>query len=568
VKKLCSTIIIIFLIFSLIGLGGCNMASGDLGQDTTTSTSIKVNYVYSGVYAVGIERVGGSYVMIVDNSYPTLKSGSGSHTWGGLQPNTSYTFNLKGIDVNLDIVTLASKHYHTTSGGGDGGDGGDGDEPPPPPTPSGTLSGEATGATTASLNYSYAHGSSVSLFRGNDLLQTFGSGSGSGVYEDSELDPETEYTYYLRNGTEVGSTKLAQASINTPELPSRGTLSAQPVDSDNIDLTYTFADCENASLFRGSTKIKTFGSGAGSGVYRDTDLNADTSYTYYLRNGTSVEDDELATASASTTEEPRKSVVRQGRVLPLNSQIHIFDNTLTKIGVLEDYEYLYWTFKYRNFGSFKLIVNRYKFNTEYLSKGNILALYVAGYFRAAIIESVEIGLTEKGKISENYIIMGRGLGGLFAERIALNDTGEGTGYDSQNTFAETAMRHYINLNCMDADDADRNYSLLYLEDPDGERGGTIKYDARFQYINELLEEISLASGLGWEVILDPDNKRLVFQIIEGVDRSSGNGENSVVISATWAAREKPTKEHWWKSLKMASLILTRVGGNFLLMAGI
>jgi len=499
------------------------MASGALGQDTTTSTSIKVNYVYSNARYVHLSG-GGDEIRLGSGS--DYGSGSGSHIYTGLSPNTSYEFELSADDFS---IILAIKTYHTTSGGGDGGDGGDGGSPPPPPTPHGSLSGEATGATTSSLNYSYSIGTNVSLFRGSDLLETFGSGSGSGVYEDSELDPETEYTYYLRNGTEVGSQLLASASINTPELPSRGTLSAQAVDSDNIDLTYTFADCEDASLFRGSTKIKTFGSGAGSGVYRDTDLDADTSYTYYLRNGTSEEDDELATDSTSTTEEPRKSVIRQGRVLPLTSQITIFDNTITRLGILENYEYFYGTFKYRNFGSFKLIVNRYKSNTDYLSKGNILALYVAGYFRAAIIESVEIGLTEKGKISENYIVMGRGLGGLFAERIALNDTDGGTGYDSQNTFAETAMRHYINLNCMDADDADRNYPLLYLEDPDGERGGNIKYDARFQYINELLEEISLASDLGWEVVLDPDNKRLVFQIIEGVDRSSDNGENSVVM---------------------------------------
>lgn len=502
-------------------IGENNMASGNLGQDTTTSTSIKVNYVYNNARYVHLSG-GGDEIRIGSGS--GYGSGSGSHTYTGLSPNTSYEFELTADDF---AITLCVKTFKTSASGGGG-------EPPPPPPPppkkpSGTLSAEATGATTASLNYSYKRGTSVSLFRGSTKLQTFGSGNGSGVYEDSELEPETEYTYYLRNGTSPSSTKLAQATINTPELPSRGTLSAQPVDSDNIDLTYTFADCENASLFRGSTKIKTFGSGAGSGVYRDTDLNADTSYTYYLRNGTSEEDDLLDSDSASTLEEPRQSVIRQGRVLPLTSQVTIFDTTLTRIGIMEDYEYLSWLFKYRNFGNFKLLVNRYKANTEYLSKGNVLSLYVAGYYRAAIIESIEIGLTEQGKISENYIIMGRGLGGLFAERIALNDTDGGTGYDSQNTFAETAMRHYINLNCMDADNADRNYPLLYLEDPDGERGGNIKYDARFQYINELLEEISLASGLGWEVILDSDNKRMVFQIIEGVDRSSGNGENSVVM---------------------------------------
>ncbi|MBA7537696.1 hypothetical protein ES705_29965 [subsurface metagenome] len=90
------------------------------------------------------------------------------------------------------------------------------------------------------------------------------------------------------------------------------------------------------------------------------------------------------------------------------------------------------------------------------------------------------------------------------------------------------MRHYVNVNCMDATNPDRNYPLLFLETSDLQRGGVIKYDARFQVISELLEEISLASGLGWEIVLDPTNKRMVFMIIEGVDRSFENGVNSPV----------------------------------------
>jgi len=248
-----------------------------------------------------------------------------------------------------------------------------------------------------------------------------------------------------------------------------------------------------------------------------------------MRNGAAITVTLPAIALAKTAKKARTTIIEQGRILPLSSQITVFDSTLTRVALIEDYEYLYWTFKFRKFGNFKLIINRYKPNTSYLIKGNVLALYIAGYYRAAIIESIEIGLTDKGKISENYTISGRELGGLFAERIALHVTDSGTGYDSQSTYAETAMRHYINYNCMDAVDTDRNYSLLFLETPDGERGGAVKYDARFQYISEICEEISLASGIGWEVVLDPTNKRMVFKIIEGLDRSYGNGVNSVVI---------------------------------------
>ncbi len=495
------------------------MSAGSLSL-SVSGTTINCNYSYSGIasdrkFCLYMKKTGSA------STPPTLfyppPSGSGVKSFAGLEPYTNYTFYCYDYKNSSTYTQLDVKSATTGS-----------DAPPPPPTPSGTLSGQSTGATTASLNYSYANGSSVSLFRGSDLLQTFGSGSGSGVYEDSELTPETQYTYTLRNGATIGSTLLATAVINTPELPAEGTLSAQTVDSSTIDLTYSFHDGEDVSLFRDGERIKSFGSGSGSGIYRDTGLTANTSYSYALRNGTSATDYLLATTSAKTLRTARQSIIKQGKILPLSSQLYIFDSTLKKVGLLEDYEYLYWNYKFRKPGNFKLIINRYKNNIEYLVKGNVLALYVAGYYRAGIIESKEIGLDEKGKISENYTIIGRELGGLLSERIALYNTDSGTGYDSQNTYAETAMRHYVNVNCMDADDTNRNYPLLYL-DVDSERGDSIKYDARFQTISELLEEISLASGLGWEVVLDPANKRMVFRVIEGLDRSFENGVNSVVM---------------------------------------
>jgi len=167
----------------------------------------------------------------------------------------------------------------------------------------------------------------------------------------------------------------------------------------------------------------------------------------------------------------------------------------------------------------------------HLDKGNIIALYVGGQYRGGIIEDREIQLTEKGKISEVWKIKGRGLGGLMSERIALHNTDSGTGYDSQDTYAETAMKYYVNKNCIDADDTDRNYSNLILQE-DYERGGNLKYDARFQYLDELLEELCLVSGLGWGIVLDVDNKNLIFQVYEGLDRSYGNtdGNTSVTFS--------------------------------------
>ena len=579
------------------------MSSGSLSLRVKSDTRIDCSYSYSGIasdrkFCLYMKKTGSP------STPPTIfyppPSGSGTKSFTGLKPSTNYTFYCYDYKNSTTYTELDRKSATTKS-----------TPPPPPPEPKGTLTASTKSHTEITLNYSYSDGKNVSLFRGSTLIKTFGSGSSSGVYNDSGLTPETSYTYYLRNGTLASSTLLAQATAKTfPEpignlslvkanpysvklaysyehgtnvslfngdeliitfgsgtgegeytvenllsraeytfylrngttsesellgevtvhtpSPAEGTLSAVAVDSATIDLIYSFTSGDNVSLFRDGSRIKTFGSGDGSGAYRDTGLSPDTQYNYYLRNGFNETDLLLATASAKTLKEARKAVIEQGKILPLSSKITIFDTSLTRIGIIEDYEYLRWNFRYRTIDDFELKINRYKPNTEYLIKNNILSLYVAGYHRAAMIESIELSLTQEGKISEVYTIRGRGLDNLLAERIALHNTASGTGYDSQNTYAETAMRHYVNVNCMDATDTDRNYSFLYLAD-DLERGGNIKYDARFQTIAEILEEISLISGLGWSVVLDPTNKRLVFQVLEGLDRSFGNGENSTVM---------------------------------------
>jgi len=496
------------------------LSSANLSVKATGSTTLKCSWAYYGIpaghqFCLYMKKTGSP------STPPTIfypaGTRSGSNTFSGLTSGANYTFYCYDY-IDSSHYTELYRVSKTMSYS---------PPPPPPPKTSGTLSANATSPTTVSLNYSYKNGSSVTLFRDSDLVITFGSGTNSGVYEDT-VDPDTVYVYTLRNGATIGSKLLASATIGTPPLPAEGTLSGQVIDSATIDLTYSFSYGTNVSLFRGTTKVTTFGSGSGSGTYRNGDLSPDTSYTYYLRDGSAVEDTLLATVTKKTLKEARKAIIERGKILPLSSQITIFDSTLTCLGIIEKYTYTYWNFKYRSVGDFKLIINRYLPKTEYLIKGNLLALYVAGYYRAGIIEYKGIKLDEGGKITEDYEITGRLLGGLLSERLALHITDSGTGYDSQNTLASTAMRHYVNVNCMDAINTDRNYPLLYLEDPDPEAGGNIKYDARFQYISELNEEICLASGLGWEIVLDPINKKMIFMIIEGLDRSFGNGVNSPI----------------------------------------
>jgi hypothetical protein len=65
----------------------------------------------------------------------------------------------------------------------------------------------------------------------------------------------------------------------------KGTLTCTVYTENTIGLNYSFVGGQNVSLFRNGSSIFTLGSGEKSGVYKDTNLSKDTTYTYYLQDG-------------------------------------------------------------------------------------------------------------------------------------------------------------------------------------------------------------------------------------------------------------------------------------------
>lgn len=55
--------------------------------------------------------------------------------------------------------------------------------------------------------------------------------------------------------------------------------------------------------------------------------------------------------------------------------------------------------------------------------------------------------------------------------------------------------------------------------PNQTRGAKTVYQVRYKNLAEELEKLSLASGIGWEIALDLENKKFVFDIYEGKDRT-------------------------------------------------
>jgi hypothetical protein len=194
---------------------------------------------------------------------------------------------------------------------------------------------------------------------------------------------------------------------------------------------------------------------------------------------------------------------------------------LTLLGVIDAYEAIEWTRRWRSPGSWQAVISRYATGTEELREGRYVSLPRRGQHLVGIIESIEGQMTDEGEISESWTVTGRSLGAILQGRICLHGTDAGTGYDEQiDVVGETAMRHYVDVNAVNPTDPDRAIPGLVLASIDQGRGTAVTVSARFQALPTLLEQIALQSGLGWGVTYNFDEQNFVFDALDGTDRSA------------------------------------------------
>lgn len=208
--------------------------------------------------------------------------------------------------------------------------------------------------------------------------------------------------------------------------------------------------------------------------------------------------------------------------------IRVFNANFEMIDSISAEVYQYWRYErhLRTADNFEFKINKNHPKSQSILNGDALMLvyYDGTTARAGIIEQVQCSMSETGSSDEVVTVTGRS-GGSFEHRLAVAGTAIGTGYDTQTGAAETLLRHYVDVNCINALDgagdaaSARVIPQLALSDTDGERGVTCTYSARYETIAEILETICNASGLGWEVDFDRDSATFVFDVISGTDHS-------------------------------------------------
>ncbi|MGG2988745.1 siphovirus ReqiPepy6 Gp37-like family protein [Geobacillus stearothermophilus] len=205
--------------------------------------------------------------------------------------------------------------------------------------------------------------------------------------------------------------------------------------------------------------------------------------------------------------------------------IRILTPVLDLLAEIDDYESLLFTRRWHEVGEFELRINRHKRHTELLQRGNLIMLG-ASRNKVGIIRHREIELDENGKASENWLVKGIALKGVAAQRITVPPVGDS--HDRANGPTETVMKHYVNNHIVNPVDVKRKIDMVVLAS-DQQRGSQISWESRFKNLADELIEISKASGLGWDVFLDFQQKKWIFDVFEGRNLTVNQTENPPVI---------------------------------------
>lgn len=210
----------------------------------------------------------------------------------------------------------------------------------------------------------------------------------------------------------------------------------------------------------------------------------------------------------------------------LSKQIQVLvfkldDNgTFENIGEINQFDSLMWPDKFNGYGSFELWAPITEENSVYLKKGNILW---CGGDNAAMIEIVKSSVNSQG--TKTYNVKGRTLEMLLTTRVVW-----GT-YNAKDKHVSTIMYDIVNQTCVNPSNLKRK--IPFLECAEDEQLGSV---ATFQKtggeVYSVLTTLAGSFDLGFNVLFRPKEKKLIFKVVEGVDRTIEQDANDPVEFST------------------------------------
>jgi len=203
--------------------------------------------------------------------------------------------------------------------------------------------------------------------------------------------------------------------------------------------------------------------------------------------------------------------------------VRIIDTSFNLLGEIDDYESLQFTRRFFRAGEFEMHISIGKEGVAELQQDRIIVLGKQAH-KAGIIKHIEIALDESG--IEKLVVRGQTLGGLLDRRITIADD-----YDRVRGTAETVIKHYVTNHLIDSPYAARNVPFLICA-PDQQRGMTTPWQARYEPLDSVVEEIAKWCDIGWFIRLDFALKKWVLDVLVGRNLTVSQSTLPPVIFST------------------------------------
>jgi len=188
----------------------------------------------------------------------------------------------------------------------------------------------------------------------------------------------------------------------------------------------------------------------------------------------------------------------------MNNIINIIDRDFNFLGQIDNYESFIITKKWHSIGGFELHLHEDNVYADKLQKENIVFTTER---KAYVILHREIN-----SIDRKLIVKGLELKSYLTRWLVFPP--EEQAYYRVNSNVETIMKEYVQATL------DRKGITSIVVAPNQNKGIKTVYQSRYKNLADELEKLSLASGLGWDIVLHLDNKQFVFDVYEGQDRTA------------------------------------------------
>ncbi len=210
-----------------------------------------------------------------------------------------------------------------------------------------------------------------------------------------------------------------------------------------------------------------------------------------------------------------------------NPSIKVLDRNLKLLDEIDVYTSLDFVRSWQGIGSFNLVVCGHEKNFQ---NGNIIMLGKNGH-KCGIIRTVNPVDDEKGT---GITVSGQTLNGFTFQRIVKP-------YADEDYFAvprpndiptvisaEYILKQYVSYNLGENAESSRqlpNFIIVQNQN----RGFETNWYSRYSMLNEDLQSICEYCDCGYEIYVDLQTRKFIFEYLAGVDRSVDQNTNSRVI---------------------------------------